>query len=105
MKVRTQLLLAGVPLAVALVVVGLFAVRSIGFLDRSSQAILAHNYRSVLAAQRIGAGSAPADRRLLDHRQPQATRHRRTLGELAARARAAVGPLARRELERCLAVE
>lgn len=53
MKVRTQLLLAGVPLAVALVVVGLFAVRSIGFLDRSSQAILAHNYRSVLAAQRM----------------------------------------------------
>jgi len=52
-KVRTQLLLAGVPLAVALVVVGLFAVRSISFLDRSSQAILAHNYRSVLAAQRM----------------------------------------------------
>jgi two-component system, NtrC family, sensor histidine kinase KinB len=52
-KVRTQLLLAGAPLAVALIVVGLFAVRSIAFLQRSAQSILAQNYRSVLAAQRM----------------------------------------------------
>jgi len=52
-KVRTRLLLAGAPLAVALVVVGLFAVRSISFLELSAQAILAQNYRSVLAAQRM----------------------------------------------------
>ena len=53
MRVRTQLLLAGAPLAVALVVVGLVGLRSITFLERSSQAILAQNYRSVLAAQRM----------------------------------------------------
>jgi two-component system, NtrC family, sensor histidine kinase KinB len=52
-KVRTQLLLAGAPLAVALVIVGVFAVRSISLLDRAAQSILAQNYRSVLAAQRM----------------------------------------------------
>ncbi len=53
MKVRTQLLLAGAPLALALVALGVFAIRSIGFLEDSAQAILAQNYRSVLAAQRM----------------------------------------------------
>jgi signal transduction histidine kinase len=52
-KVRTQLLLAGAPLAVALVVVGFVGLRSIAFLEGSAQAILAQNYRSVLAAQRM----------------------------------------------------
>ncbi|RIL05930.1 MAG: PAS domain-containing sensor histidine kinase [Proteobacteria bacterium] len=53
MRVRTQLLLAGAPLAVALVALGAFAIRSIDAMEASAQAILAQNYRSVLAAQRM----------------------------------------------------
>jgi len=50
---RARLLLAGAPLFVALLFVGGLAMHSIGELGRSSQSILAQNYRSVLAAQRI----------------------------------------------------
>lgn len=53
MTLRARLLLAGAPLFLALLVVGAFAMRSIDQLGRSSQAILAQNYRSVIAAQRM----------------------------------------------------
>jgi signal transduction histidine kinase len=53
MKIRGKLLLAQVPLAVALAVLGLVAVSSVASLGRHSQMILQENYRSVLAAQRM----------------------------------------------------
>lgn len=55
MTVRGKLLLAQVPLAVALAVLGLVAFSSVAALGRHSQLILAENYRSVLAAQRMRA--------------------------------------------------
>lgn len=53
MTVRGKLLLAQVPLAVALAVVGLIAVSSVSSLGRHSEVMLQENYRSVLAAQRM----------------------------------------------------
>ena len=53
MTLRARLLLAGAPLFLALLVVGALAMQSIAQLGRSSQSILAQNYRSVLAAQRM----------------------------------------------------
>ncbi len=53
MSLRTKLLLAQIPLAVALVAVGAISVFTVSALGASSQAILADNYRSVLAAQRM----------------------------------------------------
>src|SRR5215831_10195122 len=53
MKLRTQLLIAQGPLALALVLVGTVAVITIGELERSGTNILKDNYRSVLAAQRM----------------------------------------------------
>src|SRR5512137_1785391 len=54
MTVRRRLLLAQVPLAAALVVVGAASLRTVTFLGDSSETILQDNYRSVLAAQRMG---------------------------------------------------
>jgi signal transduction histidine kinase len=51
--VRTRLLLAAAPTALALALLGVFAVRSVSQLGHASQTILAQNYRSVLAAQRM----------------------------------------------------
>ena len=53
MTIRTRLLLASAPLAAALALLGVFAVRAIHHLGHRSQTILAQNYRSVLAAQRM----------------------------------------------------
>jgi two-component system, NtrC family, sensor histidine kinase KinB len=53
MTVRARLLLSVAPLAAALVLLGLFAVRSVSYLGETSETILAENYRSVLAAQRM----------------------------------------------------
>ncbi len=53
MKLRTQLLLAQGPLALALVLVGTVAILTLGNLVGSGQNILKDNFRSVLAAQRM----------------------------------------------------
>jgi len=50
---RTKLVLAQLPLAAGLVLLGLVALRTFDALGRSSQRILQDNYRSVLAAQRM----------------------------------------------------
>ena len=50
---RRKLLLAQLPLALSLVVVGVAARMTISALDRNSQAILKDNHQSVLAAQRM----------------------------------------------------
>ncbi|WP_449245194.1 ATP-binding protein [Desulfobacca acetoxidans] len=53
MLLKTKLLLAQVPLALALLVLGIVAVATIGQLGSHSERILHDNYRSVLAAQRM----------------------------------------------------
>jgi two-component system, NtrC family, sensor histidine kinase KinB len=53
MLLKTKLLLAQVPLALALLVLGAIAITTIGQLGLSSERILKDNYRSVLAAQRM----------------------------------------------------
>ncbi len=53
MSLRSKLLWAQVPLALALMALGVVAVRSIGALGEQSQQILSLNYRSVLAAQEM----------------------------------------------------
>jgi NtrC-family two-component system sensor histidine kinase KinB len=52
-SLRTKLLLAQIPLGLALAAVGGMSVYTVDALGQSSQAILADNYRSVLAAQRM----------------------------------------------------
>ncbi len=54
MTLRHRLLLAQVPLAAALLVVGTASLRTVSFLGESADTILKDNYRSVLAAQRMG---------------------------------------------------
>ncbi len=53
MSLRLKLLLALLPLALALVVVGVMAVWSLTELGVQAQLILRDNYRSVLAAQEM----------------------------------------------------
>ena len=53
MTLRVKLLLAVLPLALALVVVGVVSVVGIGSLGATSNRILTDNYRSVIAAQRM----------------------------------------------------
>jgi signal transduction histidine kinase len=53
MTLRSKLLLAQAPIAIAVVVVGALASITNGKLSRSSELILKDNYRSVLAAQRM----------------------------------------------------
>ncbi|QRN97157.1 HAMP domain-containing protein [Archangium violaceum] len=52
MRLRDKLLLAQAPLALALLLVGVLGVNTLGRLGRAGQDILADNYRSVLAMQR-----------------------------------------------------
>jgi len=59
---RRRLLLAQVPLAAALVVVGGAALRTVHEQGAASEAILKDNYRSVLAAQRMGDALDEMDR-------------------------------------------
>jgi len=53
LTLRNKLLTAAAPLAVAVLAQGAVAVAGLATLGRSSEAILADNYRSVLAAQRM----------------------------------------------------
>jgi signal transduction histidine kinase len=53
MSLRTKLLLAQSPLALAMVILGIIALRSNAELGRRSQEILKDNYRSVVAAERM----------------------------------------------------
>ena len=79
MTLRSKLLLAQAPLAIALILLGLVGLRTLQSIGESSQDILKDNYRSVLAAQRMkeaieridsAALFIVADR--LDKAQPQA---------------------------------
>jgi signal transduction histidine kinase len=65
MTLRRRLLLAQVPLAAALLVVGAASLRTVAFLGDSSENILQDNYRSVLAAQRMGDALDGLDREAL----------------------------------------
>ena len=53
MSLRSKLLLAQSPLAIAMVILGIIALRSNAELGRRSQEILKDNYRSVVAAERM----------------------------------------------------
>lgn len=53
MTVRTKLLLAQLPLALSLIVVGVVSRRTVGALGHNAEDILKDNYLSVLAAQRM----------------------------------------------------
>jgi signal transduction histidine kinase len=84
MKLRTKLLLAQLPLALALLVIGALAVSTIGRLGGHSQAILKDNYRSVLAAQRMKESIERMDSAALfklaghwDEGAPMAAEHRK----------------------------
>ena len=61
MKLRTKLLLAQLPLALALLVIGWLAITTLSGLGGASQTILKDNYRSVLAAQRMKEASERMD--------------------------------------------
>ena len=50
MNLRGKLLLAQIPVGVALALMGLVAISAVSLLGTSSQEILSENYRSVLAA-------------------------------------------------------
>jgi NtrC-family two-component system sensor histidine kinase KinB len=65
MTLRRRLLLAQVPLATALLLVGAASLRTVSFLGDSSETILQDNYRSVLAAQRMGDALDGLDREAL----------------------------------------
>jgi len=71
MTVRNRLLLAGAPIAVALALVSAGALGAISFLGETTRSILAENYRSVLAAQRM----KEAIERVEDDAYFQATGH------------------------------
>jgi signal transduction histidine kinase len=62
---RRRLLLAQVPLAAALLLVGAASLRTVASLGDSSETILQDNYRSVLAAQRMGDALDGLDREAL----------------------------------------
>ena len=53
MNLYRKLLLAQSPIALALLILGVFSVVVISYLGSHSQTILKDNYRSVLAAQRM----------------------------------------------------
>ena len=65
MTLRRRLLLAQVPLAAALLLVGAASLRTVAYLGESSETILKDNYRSVLAAQRMGDAIDGLDREAL----------------------------------------
>lgn len=65
MSLRTKLLLAQLPLLLALVVIGVVGSLTATELGRGAQAILSDNYRSVLAAQRIWESVERLDRAAL----------------------------------------
>jgi NtrC-family two-component system sensor histidine kinase KinB len=65
MTFRTRILLAQAPLGIALALVAVLAVRTVGVLGISAEAILTENYRSVLAAQRMQSAIEALDREAL----------------------------------------
>ncbi len=65
MTLRRRLLLAQAPLATALILLGAASLRTATSLGQSSQNILKDNYRSVLAAQRMGDALDALDRQAL----------------------------------------
>ena len=65
MTLRRRLLLAQLPIAAALIVVGAASLRTVSFLGDSTETILKDNYRSVLAAQRMGDALDGLDREAL----------------------------------------
>jgi NtrC-family two-component system sensor histidine kinase KinB len=62
---RSKILLAQVPLAIALVIVAALAIRTTRTLGAGAEAILTENYRSVLAAQRMQNAVEALDRAAL----------------------------------------
>ncbi len=67
MTFRTKVLLAQAPLGLALVLLAILAVRTTSSLGASAEAILEENYRSVLAAQRMGNDVEALDRAALTY--------------------------------------
>lgn len=67
MTLRTKLLLAQVPLALSLILVGVVSRHTIGALDENSQDILKDNYSSVLAAQHMREAADALGRAALAH--------------------------------------
>src|SRR5262245_53829845 len=67
MTFRTKVLLAQAPLGIALLLVAMLAVRTTSLLGVAAEAILEQNYRSVLAAQRMGHHLEALDRAALAH--------------------------------------
>ena len=67
MTLRSKLLLAQVPIALSLVVVGFAARSTIAALDHNAQDILKDNYLSVLAAQRMRDAADAMARAALAH--------------------------------------
>ncbi len=65
MTLRSKLLLAQLPFAAALLVLGVIAARSVTQLGRNAELILKDNYRSVLAAERMKATAEQLDRAAL----------------------------------------
>ena len=72
MTLRTKLLLAQLPLALALVAVGIVSRQTLGALDHNAQAILKDNYQSVLAAQRMRDAADALERAGLAHTRDRA---------------------------------
>jgi two-component system, NtrC family, sensor histidine kinase KinB len=67
MSLRTRLLLAQLPLALSLLLVGAISRRTVSSLDNSSQAILKDNYLSVVAAQHMRDAADAMGRAVLTH--------------------------------------
>ena len=65
MTFRTKVLLAQAPLGIALLLVAMLAIRTTSSLGVAAEAILEQNYRSVLAAQRMGHHLEALDRAAL----------------------------------------
>jgi len=85
MSLRTRLLVATAPLALALALLGGFAISSLGALGRTSERILADNYRSVLAVQRMKDAAEQLDDLQLETMLARASSDRAAAGALRAR--------------------
>ena len=83
MTLRAKLLVAQVPLALSLVIIGVVSRQTVGALDRNAQNILKDNHLSVLAAQRMRDVVDSLARAALDHARDRAVP---TAGALAQKA-------------------
>ncbi|MFI5288435.1 MAG: histidine kinase dimerization/phospho-acceptor domain-containing protein, partial [Polyangia bacterium] len=84
MTLRTKLLVAQVPLALSLVIIGVVSRQAVGALDRNAQNILKDNHLSVLAAQRMRDVVDTLSRAALDHARSRATPDVRALAKKSA---------------------